>query len=108
MTHADILSLTDTWTYAAVSDQPVTRLFRSVLGVHGLCRTSPGDIDREGSASRRQCGRPPRGLHVLDGALIPGTFGARNPSMTIAAVAERAMDAITEHDINSTQARNPP
>lgn len=45
--------------------------------------------------------RGQRGLYVLDGALIPGTTGACNPSMTIAAVAERAMDAITEHDIDT-------
>lgn len=38
-----------------------------------------------------------RGLYVTDGALIPGSTGACNPSMTIAALAERNMDAIT-HD----------
>jgi cholesterol oxidase len=33
------------------------------------------------------------GLHVLDGALLPGPVGA-NPSLTIAAVADRACDRI--------------
>ncbi|MDH6484158.1 GMC oxidoreductase [Streptomyces sp. SAI-127] len=35
------------------------------------------------------------GLHVLDGALLPGAVGA-NPSLTIAAVADRACDRILE------------
>jgi cholesterol oxidase len=33
-------------------------------------------------------------LFVLDGALLPGTCGCANPSLTIAALAERAMDRI--------------
>lgn len=41
------------------------------------------------------------GLYVLDGALIPGTTGACNPSMTIAAVAERAMDNIVAKDVGA-------
>lgn len=39
------------------------------------------------------------GLYVLDGALIPGTTRACNPSMTIAAVAERSMDNIVAKDV---------
>ncbi|MEU6546375.1 GMC oxidoreductase [Streptomyces sp. NPDC046859] len=35
------------------------------------------------------------GLHVLDGSLLPGAVGA-NPSLTIAAVADRACDRILE------------
>ncbi|WP_055711602.1 GMC oxidoreductase [Streptomyces torulosus] len=35
------------------------------------------------------------GLHVLDGALLPGAVGA-NPSLTIAAVADRACDQILD------------
>jgi cholesterol oxidase len=40
-----------------------------------------------------------RGLYVLDGALMPGTTAACNPSMTIAAVAERATDELIAHDV---------
>ncbi|MGW0904137.1 hypothetical protein [Streptomyces sp. NPDC002853] len=52
------------------------------------------------ATSTAACGE--RGLYVLDGALTPGTTGARNPSTSIAAVVERAMDAITAHDIDTT------
>ncbi|MGV9408436.1 GMC oxidoreductase [Nocardia sp. NPDC003693] len=41
------------------------------------------------------------GLYVVDGALIPGTTAACNPSMTIAALAERALDNIVARDIGS-------
>lgn len=42
-----------------------------------------------------------RGLYVLDGALMPGTTAACNPSMTIAAVVERALDRIVQDDIGT-------
>lgn len=42
-----------------------------------------------------------RGLYVVDGALIPGTTAACNPSWTIAAVAERALDRIVRHDVGA-------
>jgi cholesterol oxidase len=42
-----------------------------------------------------------RGLYVLDGALIPGTTAACNPSMTIAAVVERALERIVRNDVGS-------
>lgn len=42
-----------------------------------------------------------RGLYVVDGALIPGTTAACNPSMTIAAIAERALDRIVRHDVGT-------
>ena len=42
-----------------------------------------------------------RGLYVLDGALMPGTTAACNPSMTIAAIAERALDTIVAEDVGT-------
>ncbi|WP_019929142.1 GMC oxidoreductase [Nocardia sp. BMG111209] len=42
-----------------------------------------------------------RGLYVLDGALIPGNCAACNPSMTIAAVAERALDHLVTQDVGT-------
>jgi cholesterol oxidase len=42
-----------------------------------------------------------RGLYVLDGALMPGNAAACNPSMTIAAVAERAMDHLIREDVGT-------
>ncbi|PWW67155.1 GMC oxidoreductase [Actinokineospora spheciospongiae] len=42
-----------------------------------------------------------RGLYVLDGALMPGTAAACNPSMTIAAVAERALDELISEDVDT-------
>lgn len=45
--------------------------------------------------------RGKRGLYVVDGALMPGTTCACNPSMTIAAIAERAMDRITASDVGT-------
>ncbi|HEY2695078.1 MAG TPA: GMC oxidoreductase [Pseudonocardiaceae bacterium] len=40
-----------------------------------------------------------RGLYVMDGSLIPGSTGACNPSMTIAALAERNLDTIVRTDL---------
>jgi cholesterol oxidase len=40
-----------------------------------------------------------RGLYVTDGALVPGSTGACNPSWTIAALAERCLDDVVARDV---------
>ncbi|MEV2190991.1 GMC oxidoreductase [Streptomyces phaeochromogenes] len=40
-----------------------------------------------------------KGLYVLDGARIPGSTGACNPSLTIAALAEHSMQTIVRQDV---------
>jgi len=40
-----------------------------------------------------------KGLYVLDGSRIPGSTGACNPSMTIAALAEHSMSRIVASDV---------
>ena len=42
-----------------------------------------------------------RGLYVNDGALIPGSTGCVNPSLTIAALAERNIDHIVRNDVDA-------
>ena len=40
-----------------------------------------------------------RNLFVVDGALIPGSTAARNPALTITALAERAMDRLLDDEV---------
>lgn len=42
-----------------------------------------------------------KGLYVMDGSLIPGSAGACNPSMTIAAVAERSIATVIKKDVGT-------
>ncbi|MGV9678577.1 GMC oxidoreductase [Nocardia sp. NPDC003482] len=63
---------------------------------HGLGGASMGSVcDLDG----RVLGQ--RGLYVLDGALMPGNTAACNPSMTIAALAERALDRLVAKDVGA-------
>jgi cholesterol oxidase len=61
---------------------------------HSLGGVPMGDaVDRFGRVLGHQ------GLYVLDGARIPGSTGACNPSMTIAALAEHSMATIVRDDV---------
>jgi choline dehydrogenase-like flavoprotein len=40
-----------------------------------------------------------RGLYIVDGSFIPGSTGIVNPSLTIAALAERSVEHILAKDI---------
>lgn len=42
-----------------------------------------------------------RGLYVTDGALVPGSTGACNPSWTIAALAERCLDDVVARGVGA-------
>ncbi len=64
----------------------------SVFTVHPTGGCAMGDADHVVRATDLQVGGNP-GLHVIDGSVLPGN-PLRNPSHTIAAVAERALDAI--------------
>ena len=68
---------------------------KRVVTVHPLGGVPMGNHVAEGVADSwgEVFGFP--GLHVLDGSLLPGPVGA-NPSLTIAAVADRACDRLLE------------
>lgn len=42
-----------------------------------------------------------RNLFVIDGSNVPGSTGARNPALTITALAERAMERLLDDDLSS-------
>jgi cholesterol oxidase len=71
---------------------PTWRLFRQPVTVHNLGGARIGIDPEHGvvDADGEVFGHP--GLYVLDGAALPGATGA-NPSSTIAAVAERCIEA---------------
>lgn len=76
-------------------DNPLWWWGNRVITVHPLGGTPMGRHPGEGVCDDigEVFGFP--GLHVLDGALLPGAVGA-NPSLTIAAVADRACDRILD------------
>lgn len=75
-------------------DNPIWHL-RRVITVHALGGCSMGRSASEGvvDPQGQVYGQP--GLYVADGSVMPGPVGA-NPSLTIAALADRFADAILE------------
>ena len=75
-------------------DNPIWHL-RRVITVHALGGCSMGRTAETGfvDSRGRVFGQP--GLYVADGSVMPGPVGA-NPSLTIAALADRFADAILE------------
>lgn len=71
---------------------PTWRLFRQPVTVHNIggCRMGSSPQDAVVDVDGQVFGHP--GLHVVDGAALPGATGG-NPSLTIAAVAERCAQA---------------
>ncbi len=64
------------------------RLLRTLVTVHPLGGCAMGSMPEEGVVDHRGEVFGYRNLYVADGAILPGPIG-RNPSMTIAALAER-------------------
>ena len=87
-------------------DNPIWLLSR-VVTVHPLGGCPMGRDEREGvvDAHGRVFGHP--GLYIADGSVMPGPVGA-NPSLTIAALADRFADALLEDMRPAGRARTAP
>ncbi len=87
---------------AEYMDNPAYDSFRQVLTAHPLGGAPMGRDENEGVANSygEVFGYP--GLYVADGSLMPGPVGP-NPSMTIAAVSDRAADHIIDQHKGVTQ-----
>lgn len=86
-------------------DNPIWHEHR-VITVHSLGGCRMGSSQREGVVDPHGnvFGHP--GLHIADGSVMPGPVGA-NPSLTIAALADRFADAILEAGRGSPPASPP-
>jgi cholesterol oxidase len=72
-------------------------LMRRVITVHALGGCPMGRSAEEGVVDPWGRAYGCEGLHVADGSVMPGPVGP-NPSLTIAALADRFADAIVEED----------
>ncbi|WBB70063.1 GMC family oxidoreductase [Micromonospora sp. WMMD812] len=80
---------------------PTWRMFRQPITVHNLGGARMGTDPSTGvvNADGEVFGHP--GLYVLDGAALPGPTGG-NPSLTIAAVAERCIEVAIRRIVEGT------
>lgn len=86
--------ITETWG-GDFQSNPTWHLGRRIITVHGLGGAPMGRNADEGVVNEygEVFGYP--GLHIADGSIMPGPVGT-NPSLTIAALADRFADRITE------------
>jgi cholesterol oxidase len=92
---------------AELADAPTWHLGRRTITVHPLGGCPMGSSEAEGVISARDgqaWGQP--GLFVADGSVMPGPVGP-NPSLTIAALADRFADAMIEGGTGPRAAREP-
>jgi cholesterol oxidase len=92
---------------AELADVPTWRLGRRTITVHPLGGCPMGASEANGVVSARDgqaWGQP--GLFVADGSVMPGPVGP-NPSLTIAALADRFADAMIEDGAGRQAARRP-
>jgi cholesterol oxidase len=87
-------------------DNPIWLLSR-VVTVHALGGCPMGRNDREGVVDSHGNVFNYPGLHIADGSIMPGPVGA-NPSLTIAALADRFADAIVGETKGSNVTAPPP
>jgi cholesterol oxidase len=72
-------------------------LLRRVITVHALGGCPMGRTPEEGVVDPRGRAFGCEGLHIADGSVMPGPVGP-NPSLTIAALADRFADSIIEEE----------
>ena len=104
VTIEDGLDAVDWRIYTAEEEAEIRSTFPPIIDTNEQERTtwhSLGGVPMGDAVDRHGRVHGHRGLYVLDGARIPGSTGACNPSMTIAALAEHSMATIVREDVGA-------